>query len=528
MAFIWSPQQQAIFKQVAKGGREHIVIIARAGTGKTTTIIKAVDHAPERKILVAAFNKKIEEVLNSKLRNPNAKAKTIHGLGFAFVKRNWSDVNVDKDGIRAEGLSRAACGNVPDPIIRLVSRLHTKAREQAPYAKKQGDLTELLYSSDCEPEEGWIEQGYDAYYVEDKALKAMVLAAAAKPADLLIDFADMVYLPLRNGWCLRWYDMAIIDEAQDMTVAQLDLVMNACRGRIMLVGDDRQAIYAFRGADSGSLGRLQKELKAVVLPLTVTYRCGQHITTFAQTLVPDITADGANPFGKINPLPESKLIETAQHGDFILSRINAPLPKIAMSLLKAGKRARIAGRDIGESLKTLLRKMSKGTEDVSCMLENLNEWEAKEVAKWTAAERADRAAFARDKAEMLRDLAEDVITLEEIATRINHLFTDNGLGDKGVITCSSVHKAKGLEAERVFILWDTLRDRSQEEQNIKYVAITRAIEELVLVTKGGGGQEPLVSYSGGLGPDAVTDYFLCSAEERLKLWAEAERQGRDG
>lgn len=527
MAFTWSPQQQAIFAQVRKNDRRNIVVIARAGTGKTTTIVKAVDFAPEKKILFAAFNVKIKQALIAKVRNPNVKVNTIHGLGFAFVMRNWTDVQVDKEGTRADTLSRAACGNVPDPIIRLVSRLHTKAREQYPYAKKYGDLTELLYSSDCEPEEGWQEQGYDAKYVEDKALQAMVLAAEKKPADLLIDFADMVFLPLRNGWVMRWYEMVVIDEFQDMTAAQLDLVMKACRGRIMLVGDDRQAIYAFRGADTTSATRLPEQLNAIILPLTVTYRCGKNITTFAQTLVPDITADERNPFGQINPLPDSKLIETAQHGDFILSRINAPLPKIAMALLKSGKRARIAGRDIGESLRNLLRKMSKGTDQVDRMLEQLNAWEVREVSKWTAAERPDRAASARDKAEMLRDLAEDTITLEEIGARINRLFTDDGLGDKGIITCSSVHKAKGLEADRVFILWDTLRGRNQEEENIKYVAITRAIEELVLVTKGGGGEEPLVSYSGGLGPEREVDYFLCSGAERLKLWAEAERYGRD-
>jgi superfamily I DNA/RNA helicase len=51
-----------------------------------------------------------------------------------------------------------------------------------------------------------------------------------------------------------------------------------------------------------------------------------------------------------------------------------------------------------------------------------------------------------------------------------------------MITCSSVHKAKGLEADKVFVLEDTLRYHSIEEENIVYVAITRAKKSLVFVS----------------------------------------------
>jgi superfamily I DNA/RNA helicase len=62
------------------------------------------------------------------------------------------------------------------------------------------------------------------------------------------------------------------------------------------------------------------------------------------------------------------------------------------------------------------------------------------------------------------------------------------------IVCSSVHKAKGLEARRVFVLTETLycqgKRINQEERNIHYVAITRAKEVLVLVEKDNGGGGP--------------------------------------
>ena len=107
-----------------------------------------------------------------------------------------------------------------------------------------------------------------------------------------------------------------------------------------------------------------------------------------------------------------------------------------------------------------------------------------------AADREAKADIVRDQAETLRVLAEGVASVRELETRIEALFTDDGLGAQNVITCSSVHKAKGLEADRVFVLRDTLSGfgkklptpaQLREEANIEYVAITRAKSVLAWV-----------------------------------------------
>jgi superfamily I DNA/RNA helicase len=71
--------------------------------------------------------------------------------------------------------------------------------------------------------------------------------------------------------------------------------------------------------------------------------------------------------------------------------------------------------------------------------------------------------------------------VRDIESRIYSLFTDDGLGSAGVITCSSVHKAKGLEADNVFVLEGTFRPGKEEENNIYYVAVTRAKNRLIFV-----------------------------------------------
>jgi DNA helicase-2/ATP-dependent DNA helicase PcrA len=483
----WSPQQDAIFAwfEFPSQTLEHLIVRARAGTGKTTTIIEGISRAPEASILLCAFNKRIAEDAAGKLTNSRAQVKTLHAIGFSTVLRFWERIKVAQGSERADALTEHVCGpTAPDAIKRLVSKLHTKGREIAPHAKNLGDLTDIALTFECEPDDIWTSSGYDLAYVEMKALQAMELAATTKPVLTGIDFADMIYLPVRNHWLTKQYDLVVVDEAQDMTMAQLEIAQGVCRGRICVVGDDRQAIYGFRGADSGSLDRLKHELHASELGLTTTYRCGKAIVAAAQELVPDFQAGPENPRGSVEYLEEEKLVGAAGPGDFILSRVNAPLVSIAMKLLRSGKRTQVAGRDIGSGLKTLIRKF-KG-KSVPDLLGKIAAWEAKELVRLKARFNGKEIATARmdaihDQAEMLTALADGAKNVDEVTTRIDALFTDDGLGAQGMITCSSVHKAKGLEANRVFILQDTLRDHNGEEKNIAYVAITRAKQTLVWV-----------------------------------------------
>ncbi len=298
----------------------------------------------------------------------------------------------------------------------------------------------------------------------------------------------MLFLPVRNGWLRKMFDGVIVDEAQDMNVCQLEIAMGVSRGPIIVVGDDKQAIYAFAGADSGSLDRLKTTLNAEELPLNVTYRCAKSIVREAQRFVPDFEAGENNPEGAVEGLEYEKLTTTAQAGDFILSRVNAPLVSIAMGLLRSGKRTRIAGQNVGDGLVSLVKKMKART--VPELLRKIAAWETKEVARIEARYRGKLDSSAcvakveavRDKAEMIVGITDGAPSISEVTSRIEALFTDDGLGAAGLITCSSVHRAKGLEADRVFVLKSTLLRRdSDEERNIAYVAVTRAKNTLVWV-----------------------------------------------
>ena len=540
MSRIWSAQQQAIFdwfatsrvtpsfEFVEEGGQlsatlgEHVreairpivesrnlVVRARAGTGKTTTIIEAITRAPEQAILLAAFNKRIATELATKLANPNAEALTLHAIGYRAVRRYWEKIGIDNRGARATALAEFVCGEqAPDAIKRLVAKLCTKAREIRPLCSVGSDLVELALQFDCVPDDGWKADGYDLDYVCEKSAAAVDRAGKVKPVATGIDFADMIFLPIRNNWLRPTYGLVVVDEGQDMTEAQLLLARGVCGGRFCIVGDDRQAIYAFRGADSGSLDRLKLELDAAELGLNTTYRCGHAIVAEAARLVPDFQAAPTNEPGVISRATIENLFADVKPGDFVLSRKNAPLISIALGLIRRGKRAKIEGRDIGAGLKAIVNKLAKGPAASSTpkFLERLSTWRDKEVERAEKLKSDAKVEQVIDQYETLVALTDGVTGIPELLLRLENLFADDAAAGPSQVVCSSVHRAKGLETETVWVLQDTLnppvacvacRKRpkgctcpayvpdplaAREEQNIEYVAITRAKSALVRVS----------------------------------------------
>jgi len=498
----WSAQQQAIFDWF-ESGRSNLVVRARAGTGKTTTILEGVTRAPEEFILLTSFGKRIVNELRN--RAEGAEVSTLHALGYTYIRRAWRGIGVVGNGFdRADAVTRRVVGrDTPRQIITLVSKLHTKGREMEPLTFSRVSLEELAWRFDCVPDESW--GNYTASWVADAACRAMILLQSEEPSIREgIDYADMIYLPLVHNLIAKDYDMVVVDEAQDMTVSQLELAARACHGRICIVGDDRQAIYGFRGADSGALDRLKTELKAVELPLTVTYRCPQTVVALAKVLVPDFIGVSetpgiveTRPYAEVFTYPAKNQSVAASEthpgphpGDFVLSRLNAPLVGVTLRLLRAGIPAFMAGRDIGRGIEAIIRKFRlSATSSIVVLLERLAQWEIREINKLAANGRQDLIFTIVDRADTIRAFSEECETVGHLYQHCAKvLVSEDSLPEGQYVLCSSVHKAKGLEASMVFVLHDTFyrfKDSTLngEEQNCEYVAITRAKQRLVLVTE---------------------------------------------
>jgi len=485
-----SAQQQEIFDWFAKG-QGNLVIRARAGCGKTTTILQAIQYAPEQKILLAAFNKEIASELKSRLSDQRARAQTLHSLGYWFCRKNWAQLQIDeKRGMKLA--QKAIPVKVDKLVIQAVADLASKAKNVAPFASVS-DLVDIalrfgIVGVECATED-------ESWSIKDLANSAHVAMALACQHDGTIDYDDMIFLPVKNRWVFPLYQLVVIDEAQDMNPAQLMLAKQSCRhnGRVVVVGDNCQAIYAFRGADSDALDNLKQELRAKELGLNITYRCPKKVVALAARLVSDFQAAPTAPEGIVDEGELQFIHQDAAPGDFVLSRTNAPLITVCLAILRQGRPAYIRGRDIGASLCALVRRMQVDTTQE--LLARIEDWRTDTLQKLKD-EGANESAFqaVSDQASTIIVLSEGLVTTHEVLTRIQDLFSNDG--KKEAVICSTIHRAKGLESNRVFLLAKTLycglqndgsssesvEDvRLQEEINIHYVGLTRSKFHLTMV-----------------------------------------------
>lgn len=472
----WSAFQTDIFADI-NHGQGNTQVDALAGTGKTSTICEGFYHIPSNtSVLMCAFNASIKKELET--RAPaGVDVSTIHSMGYGACRSAFPRLGkIDDRGEKLGGFIKAEVGDdseayeLRDNLFKAVSLCkgylaHTPEEIDPVLDRHEVDT--------CgETREGFV----------TKVIKIM---NACKKDTSRIDFDDMIWLPNVLGLKLRQFDMVFIDEAQDLNKAQIELALASVRpgGRIVSVGDEHQAIYGFRGADSNAIQNIVDRMGSKRMPLSVTYRCAKSIVEMAKTLVPNIEAAPNAEEGLVEEISINKLETMVRPGDFVLSRVNAPLIKWCLALLKAKIPANIQGRDLGKSLIAMIKK--SGTKDVDMFLDWLQEWETMEVERLLKAKRD--SSVVSDKADCLRTLCEGTRSIQDVKSNIDNLFHDGD--DHNRVILSSTHKAKGLERDRVFMLRDTYRNGRQpdkgggkEEDNLAYVAITRAKKELYLVS----------------------------------------------
>jgi len=474
----WSLSQRDVFKAVVSG-TGHLILLARAGAGKTTTLEELCARLPaDTRACACAFNKEIERELASRIKGrPDdgvfVEVMTLHSMGFRAVRKAWGKVEADEKDTWTETYLASLPKEAPKGAIKKIAGLAKATLTTAGLIQRMA-VSRGLWPETYGPRE------------DSRILSWIVgLLDNAVVPHALIGFDDMVYIAARLGLVGDRFGFVLVDETQDMSAAQLKVARAhlAPEGRMVLIGDDRQAIYAFRGADASGIARMQKELKAQVLPLSTSYRCAKNIATLAKRVVPDFEAAPNAKDGIVEKISALAIPKCWREGDAVVSRSNAPLVKMCLSAIKEGRKARLNGRDIGKEIAALVRR--SGAETVDQLVKYIDGWRDDALAKLPKAEEEDTAveeATQRilDMHATIMALAEGLKTVAQVVARIEEIFADKA--GKDVLLFSSTHKAKGLEWDRVFMLdWTFRPQRGIEEENLWYVAVTRAKNTLYLV-----------------------------------------------
>lgn len=466
-----SHYQQAIYDFI-QNGKGNLIVKADAGTGKTYTIKTSINYIPKNKsILVVAFSKAIEMELKKEIPS-YAQVSTFHSLGLKAIYSAFGKTKIDTSKLFkiTTSIINENEKKYISPIMKMVSHLKNNL---LPPTKKS--IETLAYHHNLD-----LPANFERYV-------QLVRKVYEKSIDntKTVDFDDMVCFPYLFNFSCKKYDFILIDECQDNAPAQNDLILRSIKrkGRVFGFGDENQSIFGFREADTKSIPKLIKILKATTLPLSICYRCPKSHIRLAQRFVPTIEAKSDAKEGKIINLKEEHLYKYVQPGDLIICRNNAPLIEPCLSLLKKGVKVTIKGNDIGKNLITLVKKFRART--IPELKQLISEWEKNEIKK--ANKKNQNPQYIEDKADCLFSFIENsgAKTPAQVAEYIKAIFSD----DKAEIVFSSIHKAKGLEAENVFFLQPNLipsKYAEQEwefiqEQNLYYVAITRAKENLYMV-----------------------------------------------
>ena len=496
---IWTPNQAGVFEHLRSGAGD-AVVQAYAGTGKTVTLVEGLRYVnPRDYVLLCAFNARIAAELKLRVpENKRHKITTTYANGHGRVVRQFGKLKVESGDVgrqhvravlAAYGLSSGKSARSKDDLAEDIAGIAAIVK----YCKLR-----LLVSPDA-VREAITESEYVPVldtFTDDELVARVVLEAMERAATVVtgaIDFDDQVWIPWRLQLPGFENDLVVVDEGQDLSPAQQWLAVSSIRpgGRIVVAGDEHQYLYGFSGADLGLMNRSG----ATILSLPESFRCPKKVVEEAQKYVPEIQAWGGAREGTVTKT--SALFEHARPGDVILSRMNAPLGAIAAGLIERHIPAVIVGRgyDGQMGLFTLIRRFmgsSLGTRKSGAA-------DVPSLVAWTRAhqnevlalreEQPARAHAIADQLRMLRGFAHGLQTVDQVRQRIAVVFDERNA--ERSVRLSTVHRFKGLEADRIFWCKDTFtgRDNPDDANNIRYVAVTRSRDTLFLVSGAPWGED---------------------------------------
>ena len=516
------PDQRA----VALASRGPVCVIAGAGTGKTRAITHRIAYAAAigtmdpQKVLALTFTAKAAGEMRARLRSlgvPTVAARTIHSAALKQLLYFWPsvfggrtpDLITTKTGFLTEAINRAGLSDSVRATNRelmrdIASEIEWAKVSQVAPSDYVDEISKRMQKPRVLPEQ--MVQIYTAY-------------ESVKKQELAIDFEDVLLLcaaMLEEEREVRervqdQYRYFTIDEYQDVSPVQQRLI-NAWLGKrndICVVGDPAQTIYSFAGATPVFLNTFtQRFPDAEVIRLSTGYRSTPEITFAANALLrhgamgqelvaqndhgsaPSVVGysdEAAEVNGVLSEITELLSAGTPPHEVAILARTNSQLKSVERAMQKVNLPYQVRSterffdrREVRDFLSEV-RKASVIPAEGQGWIDELRTL----AQPYLTGEAIDGiAALLHLARELDSDENFTPKTLRGYLREVEDRVQQNNPPTMPVITLATLHAAKGLEWERVFLIGASegqlpVSDASiDEERRLFYVGITRAKADL--------------------------------------------------
>ena len=516
------PDQRA----VALATRGPVCVIAGAGTGKTRAITHRIAYAAAigtmdpQKVLALTFTAKAAGEMRARLRTlgvPTVAARTIHAAALKQLLYFWPsvfggrtpDLMTTKTGFLTEAINRAGLSDTIRATNRelmrdIASEIEWAKVSQVAPTDYIDEISKRTQKPRVLPEQ--MVQIYTAY-------------ESVKKQELAIDFEDVLLLcaaMLEEEREVRervqdQYRYFTIDEYQDISPVQQRLI-NAWLGKrndICVVGDPAQTIYSFAGATPVFLNTFtQRFPDAEVIRLSTGYRSTPEITFAANALLrhglmgqelvaqnehgsqPSVIGysdEAAEVTGVLTEITELLNSGTPPHEVAILARTNSQLKSVEGAMQKVNlpyqvrSTERFFDRKEVRDFLSEVRKASVIPAEGQGWLDELRTL----AQPYLTGEAIDGiAALLHLSRELDNDDNFTPKTLRGYLREVEDRVQQNNPPTMPVVTLATLHAAKGLEWERVFLIGASegqlpVSDASiDEERRLFYVGITRAKADL--------------------------------------------------
>ncbi len=452
-----------------------LVVRAGAGTGKTSTLTLMAEATPNQTGQYVAFNRSIVEEAGRKMPR-NVSARTAHSLAFGAIGRPLAH---KLNSRRMPSAKVAAMLGIREPVKVSIGQAVKFLTPGWLAGHVMRSIAMFCNSADPEPTRRHVPyvEGLDmpdaagrrTYANNDLIAEAVAPTLVRAWADLIhpdggLRYTHDVYLKL---WELSdpviSADYILFDEAQDASPVMASIVAKqAGRAQRIYVGDSEQAIYAWRGAVD-ALNQLQAQDGVECTCLTQSFRFGPAIADVANACLARIPTAELRIIGTDTI---DSTITTVADPDAFLCRTNARAMRAFLDTIAAGARPHLVGG--GKELASFARAWIALRDDGFTPHPELSCFDS--IAQVEDYVQADPQG---SELALLVDLVTEhtpEVLLEALDNQAPEATADQII--------STAHKAKGREWPTVALADDfpdpEIRDISDEEMRLLYVAVTRA------------------------------------------------------